>query len=82
MATKIKDVEKCRNVNVNLAETKDVYNVSKAQNAYNINVKVEDQKEVLKDEDVPSDGNAQNQSNVKVKVEGRTTVKLCNSKER
>ena len=82
LATEIKDIEKCRNVNVNLAKTKDVDNVSKVQNACNIDVKVEDQKEVVKIEDIPSDGNAQDQSNVKVKVEDRTTVKLFNSKKR
>ena len=82
LAMEIKDIEKCRNVNVNLAESKDVHNVSKAQNACNVNVKVEDQKEVVKDEDIHSDANVQDQSNVKVKVESRTTVKLHNSKKR
>ena len=82
LATEIKDIEHCRNVNVNLGQSKDLDNVSKAQNAWDVNVKVEDKKEVVKGEDVHSDANVQDQSNVKVKVEGRTTVKLHNSKKR
>ena len=40
LAMEIKDTEKCRNVNVNLAKIKAVDNVSKAENACNVNVKV------------------------------------------